>query len=217
VAGFLVVWNATPRFTTPLYYHMTDRLLFDQYFLGQLNAIGAIGSAVGAMAYKRWLADRPYSTGLLSVSIILTGIITLAHLLLVNAQAAVLLYFVGGVTNTIALLTLFSLAAAVCHPGVAAFSFATLMALYSAGGQFGSILGGRLYTGLFEHEITPLIWLASAITMAALVWVPFLPYRPVSPNQAVAAEKADPHAKDHSDAERIVNPRSSVPLTSCSA
>lgn len=217
MAGFLMVWNATPRFTTPLYYHMTDRLLFDQYFLGQLNAIGAVGAAVGAMAYKNWLADRPHSGGLLSLNIILTGLVTLAHLQLVNAQTAVLLYFVGGVTSTIALLTLFSLAASVCHPGVAAFSFATLMALYSAGGQFGSIIGGRLYTGLFEHEITPLIWLASAVTMATLLWVPFLPYRNPASDQIAMADKGKPHREDRGNAERASEPRSPVPLTSCSA
>ncbi|WP_447598692.1 MFS transporter [Nitrospira sp. Nam80] len=176
VAGFLVVWNLTPRFTTPLYYHMTDRLMFDQYFLGQLNAVGAIGAAVGAIGYKNWLAGRFHGPGLLSLNIILTGMVSLAHLLLVDTFSAVFLYFVGGVISMISLLTLFSLAAMVCPPRVAAFSFAALMALYSAGGQVGSILGGHLYEAVFHHEVGPLIWLASGITLALLVWVPWLPY-----------------------------------------
>jgi MFS family permease len=216
VAAFLVVWNATPRFTTPLYYHMTDHLIFDQYFVGELNALGAIGATLGAMGYKMWLADRAHGSMLLSVSIVLTGIVTFAHLLLVNAQTALLLHFIGGVTSAITLLTLFSLAAAVCHPGVAAFSFATLMALYSAGGQLGSVAGGWLYEGLFQHELAPLISLASAVTISMLLWVPFLPYRRVASDQPVA-DNTQPGSDDRRDAGRICEPRSSAPLSSCSA
>lgn len=218
VAGFLVLWNATPRFTTPLYYHMTDRLLFDQYFLGQLNALGAIGGAVGAWCYKSWLTDRSHGSGLLSLSIVLTGIVTLAHLLLVNAQTALLLYFVGGVTSMITLLALFSLAAMVCHPRVAAFSFATLMALYSAGGQFGSVVGGRLYESIFDHEIGPLIWLASGITLTTLLWVPFLPYGRITSDPASSAEQCrQPDIEGPNDASTTREPRPCTPLTSCSA
>jgi MFS family permease len=195
VAGFLVVWNATPRFTTPLYFHMTDRLMFDQYFVGQLNALGAIGAALGAIAYKNWLADRSHTSGLLFLSIILTGIVSLAHLLLINAQTALLLHFIGGITSAVSLLTLFSLAASVCHPGVAAFSFATLMALYSAGGQLGSIAGGWLYENLFAQDMTSLIVLASAVTMSTVLFVPFLPY-----NRKTSASA--PRLLEHSSLDR---------------
>ena len=221
VAGFLIVWNLTPRFTTPLYYHMTDRLTFDQYFLGQLNAVGAIGAAVGAIGYKNWLAARFHGPGLLSLSIMLTGAVSLAHLLLIDTVSAVILYFVGGVISMISLLTLFSLAAMVCPPRAAAFSFAALMALYSAGGQVGSILGGHLYEAVFHHEIGPLIWLASGMTLASLAWVPWLPYgndrmpapvetdaqekplRPLQPHGNMAQGSRIPSAWIAAEAERV--------------
>lgn len=175
VAGFLIVWNLTPRFTTPLYYHMTDQLGFDQYFVGQLNALGAIGAALGAFCYKNWLSSRLTGRQLIYLSIGLTSMVTIGHLFLIDVQTALVLYFTGGIISMISLLSLFSLAARVCHPSVAAFSFAMLMALYSAGGQLGSIIGGHLYEGMLQHEISPLICLASVVTMATVIWVPFLP------------------------------------------
>ena len=57
VAGFLAFWNLIPNFSTPLYYHMVDRLGFDQYFIGQLASIGAVGATLGSMAYRS-LSDR---------------------------------------------------------------------------------------------------------------------------------------------------------------
>jgi MFS-type transporter involved in bile tolerance (Atg22 family) len=216
VAGFMILWNATPRFTTPLYYHMTDNLMFDQYFVGQLHALGAIGSAIGAIGYKHWLADRSQSSALLSFSIVLTGMVTLAHMLLVDARTALVLYFVGGVISTISLLTVFSLAASVCHRSVAAFSFATLMALYSAGGQFGSIVGGHLYEGTFDHEIGPLIRLASAITIATLLWVPFLPYGKVASDQVAKTAEPDADRERRGEAGGMEERRPHIPLTSCS-
>lgn len=58
MAGFLAFWNLIPNFSTPLYYHLTDHLRFDQYFIGQLVSIGSIGAVLGALTYRRCLADR---------------------------------------------------------------------------------------------------------------------------------------------------------------
>ena len=176
-AVLLMFWNLAPRFTTPLYYHMTDHLLFDQYFLGQLNAIGAAGAVVGAFIYKHCLAGRWPLSKLLYIGIWLGFATTLGHLALVDASTAVTLYFFGGIFNMISLLTLFSLAASVCPPQAAAFSFATLMALYSAAGQLASLVGGHLFVHLLNEQIAPLIWLASGHTLATLLLVPLLSRR----------------------------------------
>jgi hypothetical protein len=58
---------------------------------------------------------------------------------------------------------------------VAGFTFAALMAIYSTAAQVASMVGAHLYEHVFHHGIAPLICVAAAFTLAALLWVPFLP------------------------------------------
>ncbi|WHZ26745.1 MAG: hypothetical protein OJF51_001541 [Nitrospira sp.] len=174
VAGFLAFWNLIPNFSTPLYYHLTDHLRFDQYFIGQLVSIGSIGAVLGALIYRRYLADRLSTQHLVALSIALNTILALGYLWL-NGSTAVVLYFFGGIVSMIALLTLFSLAASVCPPQAAGFAFASLMAIHSVTTHLSAMIGGHLYESIFDHQLRPLIILAAAVTLAAFFWIPFLP------------------------------------------
>jgi Na+/melibiose symporter-like transporter len=174
VAGFLAFWNLIPNFSTPLYYHLTDHLRFDQYFIGQLVSIGSIGAVLGALTYRRCLADRLSTQHLVALSIALNTILALGYLWL-NGSTAVVLYFFGGVVSMIALLTLFSLAASVCPPQAAGFTFASLMAIHSVTTHLSAMIGGHLYERIFDHQLGPLIILAAVVTLAAFFWIPFLP------------------------------------------
>jgi MFS family permease len=174
VGGFLAFWNLIPNFSTPLYYHMVDRLTFDQYFIGQLASIGSVGATLGAFAYRS-LADRFSTFQTLTLSIVLSAMMALSYLLLQDGRTAAVLSFCSGVVSMLALLSLFSLAASVCPPRAAAFTFAVLMSIYSATAQIAAVLGGYLYEWVFQQQIAPLICLAALCTLGAIVWVPFLP------------------------------------------
>lgn len=178
VAGFLAFWNLIPNFGTPLYYHLTDQLRFDQYFIGQLISIGSVGAAVGAYVYRRCLAERFSTRQLLSLSIVLSVGMALGYLSLIDGGSAVVLYFSSGVVSMISLLTLFSLAASVCPPRAAGFMFAAFMALHSATTHVSAMTGAHLYERVFDHQIVPLVYLAAAVTATAAWWVPFLPGEP---------------------------------------
>jgi predicted MFS family arabinose efflux permease len=167
---------------------MVDHLKFDQYLIGQLVAIGSVGATIGAWAYRRYLAERYSTSQLLTLSITLSVMMALGYLFMKDAASAVLLYFSAGIVSMIALLTLFSLAASVCPPQAAGFTFAALMAVYSATAQVSAILGGHLYEGVFDHQIAPLIYLAAAVTMAAFLWIPFLPAEPASSSDMEAGK-----------------------------
>jgi MFS family permease len=175
VAGFLAFWNLIPNFGTPLYYHMSDRLHFDQYFIGELLSVGSLGAILGAMAYQRYAAARFTTRQWLALSIVCNAAMALSYLCLTDRQSAVLLHLAGGIVSMIALLTLFSLAASVCPPHAAGCTFAALMAVYSAAAQASAIMGGHLYETVFHRQVGPLICLAAVCTLAALAWVPFLP------------------------------------------
>jgi MFS family permease len=174
VGGFLAFWNLIPNFSTPLYYHMVDRLTFDQYFIGQLASIGSVGATLGAFAYRS-LADRFSTSQTLTFSIVVSAMMAVSYLLLKDGRTAAVLSFCSGVVSMLALLSFFSLAASVCPPRAAAFSFAVLMSIYSATAQLAAVVGGYLYEWVFRQQIAPLICLAALCTLAALAWIPFLP------------------------------------------
>ena len=188
VAGFLAFWSLIPNFATPIYYHMVDHLRFDQYFIGQLVAVGSVGATIGAWGYRRYLAEQLSTAQALALSITLSVLMALGYLLMRDAISAVLLYFSAGIVSMIALLTLFTLAASVCPPQAAGFTFAALMAIYSGAAQISAMLGGHLYAQVFDQQIAPLIYLAAAVTLGAFLWIPFLPTEPAAAD--VEAEKA---------------------------
>jgi predicted MFS family arabinose efflux permease len=175
VAGFLAFWNFTPSFGTPLFYHMIDRLKFEQDFIGQLTAIASVGAVIGAFIYRQYLADRYSTKSLVYLSIGLSAATTLAYLLLLGKISAVALFFTTGILSMIPFLTVLSLAAGACPPQAAGFTFAGLMSIYNAAGQLSQISGAYLYERLFHQEIAPLIWVAAIFTLGAYLLVPFLP------------------------------------------
>lgn len=174
VAAFLAFWNLVPNFSTPLYYHMVDRLGFDQYFIGQLASIGAVGATLGSLTYRS-LADRLSIHQTLVGSIVLSVLMALAYLLLQDGFSAGVLSFCSGIVSMLTLLSLFTLAASICPPRAAGFAFAALMSIYSATAQIASVVGGHFYEWVFDHDIVPLIYLASVCTVSALAWIPLLP------------------------------------------
>ena len=191
VAGFLAFWNITPGFGIPLYYYMSNDLKFDQYFIGQLTSIASVGAAIGAFVYRRYLAERISTKRLVSLSIMLSIAMAIAHLFLVDSQSAMLLYFSGGMLSMIPLLTVFALAASVCPPHVAGFIFAALMAVYSAAAQISGIVGAHLYEQVYHQQIAPLICTAAGFTLTACLWVPFLPTEHHSGSTATSSLRND--------------------------
>ncbi len=190
VGSLLICWSLIPNFSTPLYYHAVDRLDFDQYFIGQLACIGSLGAAAGAYTYRKLLVDRFTTPSLLTLSIVLSAGMALGYLFLEGGRSAVLLYFLAGVVSITALLTLFGLAARVCHPQAAGFTFAALMALYSAAAQCSAVFSGHLYERVFDRHLTPLIYLAALCTLAVLAWVPLFRTEVDVPRRMERAEAA---------------------------
>lgn len=176
VGAFLAFWNLIPNFSTPLYYHMVDRLGFDQYFIGQLASIGSVGATLGSLAYCS-VADRFSIQQTLVASILLSVMMALGYLLLHDGLSAAVLSFCSGIVSMLALLSLFSLAASTCPPRAAGFTFAALMSIYSATAQIAAMLGGYLYEWVFDRQIVPLIYLAALCTLTALAWIPFVATR----------------------------------------
>ncbi len=178
VAFFLAFYYFSPSMGMPMFYHMTDKLGFSQEFIGQLGAIGAVGSVFGALAYGRYFGKKSLRFQLLFA--ILSGFVgTLAYLALVTpspyAQAiAITLSLVFGAAGTIALLTTLTLAARACPKRAEGFTFAALMSVTNGFQQLAGIAGAWMFVHWFGNSLTPLIWVSALATLACVALLPML-------------------------------------------
>lgn len=177
-AVFVVLWCFSPGFGTPLYFHMTDVLHFDQQFIGQLSAFTAVGGVIGAWLFGHVLARRSVAAQA-NVAISAAILAVLAYLALAQpsgyAQAiAAPLHVSVGMLNQIGMLMILSVAARACPPRAEGFTFAVMMSLYNAADQLSSVIGSRLYDELFNQSLTSLLWIAAGSLALCFLLVPFL-------------------------------------------
>jgi len=173
VGGFLFLYNFSPGFGTPLYFHMTDDLHFSQEFIGILGAIGSIGSIIGAFVYM-WLQKRMTLKALLNLSIFLGIISQGSYILLAGQTSAIVLGIINGIIGMIALVASLTLAADYCPDGSEGFAYALLMSVNNLATQLSANIGAIMYVKVFHYHLNPLIIVSAGFTAVAFVLVPFL-------------------------------------------
>jgi len=173
VGGFLFLYNFSPGFGTPLYFHMTDELHFSQEFIGIIGALGSIGSIMGAFVYM-WLQKRMTLKSLLYLSITLGVISQGAYIFLGGPISAIVLSIVNGTFSMIALVASLTLAADYCPDGSEGFAYALLMSVNNLAGQLSANVGAIMYVKVFSSHLNPLILVSAAFTAVSFVLVPFL-------------------------------------------
>ena len=190
---FLAFWNFSPSFGTPMYYHMTDTLKFSQTFIGQLGALGSIGSLIGAWMYGKWFTKRTLNYQLIFA--IASGAIgTFAYLRVVtltpySAFLMGTLSFVFGIAGAIASLTTLSLAGRSCPPNAEGFTFAALMSVNNGFAQLSAIAGAWMFVHWFDRNLTPLIIVSGVFTLLCFLLMPTL--------KAVRGQKAEDEGKEN--------------------
>lgn len=173
VGGFLFLYNFSPGFGTPLYFHMTDDLHFSQEFIGILGAIGSVGSIIGAFVYM-WLQKRMTLKALLNLSIFLGIISQGSYIFLSGETSAIVLGIINGIFSMIALVASLTLAADYCPDGSEGFAYALLMSVNNLATQLSANVGAIMYVKVFHYHLNPLILVSAATTAVAFVLVPFL-------------------------------------------
>jgi MFS family permease len=177
-AAFLMLWCFSPGFGAPLYFHMVDRLQFDQQFIGQLSAFAALGGVVGAWLFGHLLARRSVAVQA-NVAIAAAVAAVLAYLTLAQPSAyaqtiAAPLNATVGMLNQIGALMIFSVAARACPPRAEGFTFAMMMSIYNGTEQLSSVIGSQLYEHVFNRSFAPLLWVAAGSLVLCFLLVPFL-------------------------------------------
>ena len=169
-AAFIFLWNFSPSFGTPLEYFEVDTLGFSKIFLGTLSSLNSAAAIVGAIIFSR-LSGRIPMRRLLTLSVTIGVVSTLAYLGLVGHRSAILLTITTGVIGMIASLATLDLAARSCPARAEGTFFAALMALANLGTAGGNFVGGWLYDAI---GLTPLIFLSALATAACWAIIPLV-------------------------------------------
>ncbi len=173
IAVFIFLYYFSPGFTTPLYYHMTDKLKFSQGYIGILGSIASAGWVVGALLYRRFFSGLTLKR-LLNLSIAFGTVTTAAYLLLSTEASAAILNFCSGFAAMLATVATLTLAADYCPQRAEGFAFAVLMSIINLATTAADNLGSFLYTHVFGSNLTPLVFVSAGSTAFAFVLVPLL-------------------------------------------
>jgi predicted MFS family arabinose efflux permease len=173
VAGFIFLYYFSPGLSTPLYFHMTDKLKFSQAYIGVLGSIAAGGWIVAALLY-RWFFESLTLKQMLNLSIAFGTVTTAAYLLLPNEAAAAIINFCAGFSAMLATVATLTLAADYCPPRAEGFSFAVLMSIINLANTLADNIGSFLYSHVFDSHLAPLVVISAAFTAFAFVLVPLL-------------------------------------------
>ncbi len=173
IALFIFLYNFSPGFATPLYYHMTDKLKFSQGYIGILGSIASAGWVFGALLYRRLFGGLTLKN-LLNFSIAFGVVTTAAYLLLSTETSAAILNFCSGFAAMLATVATLTLAADYAPQRAEGFTFAVLMSINNLATTLADNAGSFLYTHLFHSNLTPLVIVSAAFTAFAFVVVPLL-------------------------------------------
>jgi MFS family permease len=175
VALFMCCWSFSPGFGTPLYFHQTKDLGFDQIFIGQLGALFSVGMIAGALFYRKFLDKKCTPHKQAKIAVIVGTTSTLAYLLLGSQASAICLELFRGFAEMIAILLVYGLAADVSPKKFESTTIALLVAAYNIAEQISINVGASLYTFVFKDGFAPLIVVSAITTLACWLLIPLLP------------------------------------------
>jgi len=177
VALFIWFWNFSPSFGVPLYFYESNNLGFSQSTIGRLSACTVLGQMTAVPLY--WTLFRKRSARFqLLISVSLGTLSTLAYVLLSSPASAAGLEFFRGVSNIIALLSIYNLVAVVCPKGVEVSVMACMLAVWNLATDASTFIGGQLFTHVFNERFSPLVLVAAAATAFCALFVPLLSTNP---------------------------------------
>ena len=172
-AGMIFLIAASPGFGTPLLFYQTDTLKFDSRFLGLLTLTGAAFGLLAALVYYRACA-RFSMKWMLIGSIIIHALGTLVYLFYHNHATAIAITALEGVTQALALLPVYDLAARGTPKGSEALGYAVMMSVWNLTNSLSDWVGSS-FVVYFHLTFANLVWLNAGTTALVLLVVPFLP------------------------------------------
>ena len=173
IAIFIFLYDFSPGFGLPLYYHMTDDLKFSQGFIGALGSISSAGSIVAGIIYDRFLGKLP-SARMLYVGIAVGIFANLSYLTLHDPATAIVVNLIDGFSFMLLYVSALTLAADFCPKEAEGFFYAIMMSIISFADIASDNAGSYLYEHVFHSTLRPLIFTSAAFTALSLVLIPLL-------------------------------------------
>jgi predicted MFS family arabinose efflux permease len=164
---------ASPGFGTPLFFHQTDTLHLSKQFLGNLGLVGAAFGLLAAGYYHR-ACQRLSMRHMLVASVVVHALGTLFYLWYQSPATAVAITALEGVTQTLAVLPVYDLAARGTPRGSEALGYSVMMSVWNLTNSLSDWIGSTLFTH-YDLTFHHLVWLNAGTTALVLVAIPFLP------------------------------------------
>jgi predicted MFS family arabinose efflux permease len=172
-AGMIILIAASPGLGTPLLFYQTNTLGFSKFFLGTLQLIGAATGLLAAGFYFR-ACRRLSMKWMLVVSIIIHALGTLFYLYYRSGTTAVAVAAIEGLTQTLALLPVYDLAARGTPKGSEALGYAVMMSVWNLTNALSDWVGSTLFAR-YGITFARLVWINAGTTALVLFVIPFLP------------------------------------------
>ena len=164
---------ASPGFNTPLFFYQTNTLGLSKQFLGNLTLVGAAFGLLTATSYHKF-CQKGSMKALLVVSIIVHALGTLFYHFYQSPATAVAVTALEGVTQTLAVLPVYDLAARGTPKGSEALGYSIMMSVWNLTNSLSDWVGSTLFT-TYGFGFSHLIWLNAGTTALVLLVIPFLP------------------------------------------
>jgi hypothetical protein len=188
VVVFIFLIRFNPGIITALYDDLKQRLGISNAYQAILDTSNSIGQVMGSVIFLLTMSAGKMSTKrAMSIGLILGALGMLPMLFITDKTTATVAYGIWGVTDVIAVLGFLNIAAEACPRRVEAVVFAALMAVSNLSTRWSDRTGAKLYEGVLEHRIGPLIWLCAGFTAAGLLFIPFL--KPAAADQGASVDE----------------------------
>lgn len=168
---FLFAFFATPSFSKPLFFYLTDKLGFSPAFIGFLDSGASIGGVIGALFAFFWPSVLFRKS--LVMLIVLNMIATASYFFVFGTGSAVVVYFINGLVGYFTLISCMTLITTICPKGSEATTFALVTGIVNfAGSVLSPILGGWIF---LHVGLSFLIIFSAASHLVALLIVQLMP------------------------------------------
>lgn len=172
-AGLMFLAQVAPGFSTPLFFHQTDKLHFSSGFIGILASTSSFCAMLAGVIYFFLCRRLPLRQSLM-ICIGLNALGAFMYVFYQSRPAALLIDGFYGLTGVLGFLALFDLAARATPKGSEAMGYSIFYALFNIAMGLSDIAGSALYD-FFHKQFTPLVWINGGTTALILLFIPFLP------------------------------------------
>lgn len=183
--AFIVCFMATPSYSDPFFYFLTNELKFSATTLGKISFFSTIGVLIGIFLYKQFFKNSSFKNVIIGATILSFCFSFCGYALVMryNTKIGISDFFLVLVSNSflsmlgeIMLLPMLSIACVLCPKNMEGTIFSVFMSALNFGGVISGLLGSIITSHLgitsTNYERLPtLIIISNLLTLAPL---PFL-------------------------------------------